>query len=134
MNALRNSFKVPSKELKTTILVTQNQLKDGFLSNGVGRYLAKQELIKKIDVYEIEEIAEYKESKNYDYSEFYQNIDSHMAEARLRAAESLFFVINEDCRSGKRNSEKFGNLQCWNANIELYKKKIETLDKVRILF
>lgn len=107
--------------------------KEGFLSNGVGRYLAKQELIKKVDVYEIEEITAYRDSKNYDYSEFYANIDNHLAEARLRASESLFFVINEDCRS-KGKQDKFGNLDCWSANVNLYNKKIEILNKIKTLF
>lgn len=108
--------------------------KDGFLSNGIASYLAKKEIMKKIDVYEIEEIAEYKDSKNYDYSEFYSNIEGYLSEAELRASESLFFIINEDCRAKSERSEKFGNLGCWDVNVELYQKKMAIINKLKTEF
>jgi len=102
--------------------------KDGFLSNGVGRYFTKKELLKKIDVYEIEEYFRYRDSKNYDYSAFFVNIDQHIAEADLRMKESLFFEINEDCRAPK-GYKKFGNLECWSEKIDNYMdKKVILID------
>lgn len=105
--------------------------KDGFLSNGVGKYFAKKELQEKLDVYDLEEYFKYRNSRYYDYSEFFSNIDKHMGEAELRAQESLFYIINEDCRN-PIGFDKFGNLECWAESIEVYirqKKIIEDLKK-----
>lgn len=104
--------------------------KDGFLSNGVGKYFAKKELSEKLDVFELEEYFKYRNSRYYDYSEFFANIDTHIGEAELRAKESLFFIINEDCRN-PRGYERFGNLECWAENVETYIKKKDTITGLR---
>lgn len=104
--------------------------KDGFLSNGVGRYFTKKELIKKIDVFEVKDYFEHRESKYYDFSDFFKNMDKHMAEAELRMQESLFFEINEDCREPD-GFEKFGNLECWAEKIDNYLTKKIVLDGMK---
>lgn len=105
--------------------------RDGFLSNGVGKYLAKKELLEKIDVYQIEENSNYRHSNNYDFSEFFSNIDNHLAEAQQRAKQSLFFIINEDCRVIGEKIEKYGNLECWASNLELYQQKMDLIDELK---
>lgn len=106
--------------------------RDGFLSNGVGKYLAKEELLAKMDIYQIEENSNYRDSENYDFSEFFSNIDQHLNEAKMRAKESLFFIINEDCRGNSDRMKKYGNLECWDVNINQYQEKIEKIEQLAI--
>lgn len=115
---------------KTAIDAVPQITKDGFLSNGVGKYFAKKELAEKLDVYELEEYFKYRNSRYYDYSEFFANIDTHIGEAELRAKESLFYIINEDCRN-PLGYERFGNLECWAENVEAYMKKKEIVEDLK---
>ena len=104
--------------------------KDSWLSEGVGRYFAEKDLKQLIDVYVLEENFRRKNSKYFDFDEFFKSAGTLIQDAERKALLELFIVINEACRE-PIGFEQYGNLECFAENIDEYKYKKEILDRLK---
>lgn len=104
--------------------------KDSWLSEGVGRYFAEKELKKLVDVYVLEENFRRKNSKYFDFDEFFKTADKQIIDAEKRSIVELFVVINEECREPD-GFEQFGNLECFAKHLDEYKYKKEIVDRLK---
>ena len=104
--------------------------KDSWLSEGVGRYFAEKELKKLVDIYVLEENFRRKNSKYFDFNEFFKTADKQIIDAEKRSLIELFVVINEECRSPE-GFEQFGNLECFAKHLDEYSYKKEIVDRLK---
>lgn len=104
--------------------------KDSWLSEGVGRYFAEKELKKLVDVYVLEENFRRKNSKYFDFDEFFKTADKQIVEAEKRSLVELYIVINEECREPD-GFDQFGNLECFAKHLDEYSYKKEIVDKLK---
>lgn len=104
--------------------------KDSWLSEGVGRYFAEKELKKLVDIYVLEENFRRKNSKYFDFDEFFKTADKQIVDAEKRSIVELFVVINEECREPD-GFEQFGNLECFAKHLDEYKYKKEIVERLK---
>ena len=104
--------------------------KDSWLSEGVGRYFAEKELKKLVDVYVLEENFRRKNSKYFDFNEFFKTADKQIVAAEKRSLIELYVVINEECRAPD-GFEQFGNLECFAKHLDEYSYKKEIVERLK---
>lgn len=108
----------------------EQMTKDSWLSEGVGRYFAEKELKKLVDIYVLEENFRRKNSKYFDFNEFFKTADKQILDAERRSILELFIVINEECREPE-GFEQYGNLECFAKHLDEYSYKKEIVERLK---